>query len=654
MATLFPQERNGQEMSLSIEEQLKSLNESELRRLLVEHLTRKKLGLSWEHNAIERDKALNSDVVLPRLVTEMSVRGSGPAYNNIVIEGDNFDSLRLLRATHANKVRVIFIDPPYNTGGDWIYNDRFVGERDRWRHSRWLEFLYQRLVLARDLLTPDGVIMVCINDENRARLDLLMEEIFPGRRIGSFVWRTRQGAGSAGGGFLSTDHEHVLIYANEGFEFAGTGRDETKYDNPDNDPRGAWGNQMLNKAHIARDRPEAYYHIRDPETDIWYPCDPDSVWRFASITRPQKKRLQADPIETIIQEKRVLWPSGPDARVVSYDNLDDLRRAIKNGSAPKGLRIYNELDKLHELAASNPKVQRLLSYIDPLEVWVGRKIGYGKPRYKRFRSQLRHDAAPLSSWLLPAADKELAPNFEDEDDDEDVQTVAVGATGEGTALYRQIFGNKDFPYPKPLSLVAGLLSQATLPGDIVLDFFAGSATTAHAVLALNAADAGGRRFIMCSSTEASVKHADRNVCRDICAERIRRVIAGFGDTAGLAGDFGYVVLDKFRPGDVTLDARPEHAHALLAMRRIQGLLQFDESEQLHILGVTDDDTALVLVPELRADVVAQLKALPYSRLAVYCDRPSTLSEHMQDSGKQGTCYSIDAELLLGQLAAPQD
>ena len=99
-----------------------------------------------------------------------------PGTPNLIIEGDNYDSLRLLKSTHAGKVRVIYIDPPYNTGNkDWVYNDRYVGANDRWRHSQWLEFLYRRLTLAKDLLTQDGVIMVSINDENRARLELLMD-----------------------------------------------------------------------------------------------------------------------------------------------------------------------------------------------------------------------------------------------------------------------------------------------------------------------------------------------------------------------------------------------------------------------------------------------------------------------------------------------
>ena len=165
---------------------LEHLSAPQLRRLLTEHLTKQKLGLYWESSAIARDAALNADIVLPRLVPDYSqgleqVEGSGTP--NLIIEGDNFDSLRLLKSTHAGKIRVIYIDPPYNTGNkDWVYNDRYVGANDRWRHSQWLEFLYRRLLLARDLLTPDGVIMVSINDENRARLELLMDEVFPGRR----------------------------------------------------------------------------------------------------------------------------------------------------------------------------------------------------------------------------------------------------------------------------------------------------------------------------------------------------------------------------------------------------------------------------------------------------------------------------------------
>ena len=137
---------------------LEQLSAPQLRRLLNEHLTRQKLGLYWESSAIERDAALNANIVLPRLV-EADSHGLGnimaTGTPNLIIEGDNFDSLRLLKSTHTGKIRVIYIDPPYNTGNkDWVYNDRYVGQNDRWRHSQWLEFLYQRLTLAKDLRVP--------------------------------------------------------------------------------------------------------------------------------------------------------------------------------------------------------------------------------------------------------------------------------------------------------------------------------------------------------------------------------------------------------------------------------------------------------------------------------------------------------------------
>ena len=141
---------------MSLLNELEHLSAPQLRRLLTEHLTRQKLGLYWEASAIERDAALNADVVLPRLVPEWShgldtAAAQAVGAGNLIIEGDNFDSLRLLKSTYAHRVRVIYIDPPYNTGNkDRVYNDRYVGANDRWRHSQWLEFLYRRLQLAKD------------------------------------------------------------------------------------------------------------------------------------------------------------------------------------------------------------------------------------------------------------------------------------------------------------------------------------------------------------------------------------------------------------------------------------------------------------------------------------------------------------------------
>lgn len=618
------------------------LNEDELRQELTEILTRQKLGLVWEHSAIERDKAINEHVVLPRLNAAYSHGLGDSPCQNLIIEGDNFDSLRLLRATHRNKIRVIFIDPPYNTGNkDWVYNDNYVAKTDRWRHSQWLEFLHQRLTLARDLLTPDGVILVSINDENRSRLELLMDEVFPRQRIGSMVWRTRQGSMDAIGGF-SADHEHVLIYANPGFSFGGIGRDETKYDNPDDDPRGAWGSQMLIQSKSAKERPEAYYPIRNPATDTWYLCDPDSAWRFSSISRPlNKKKLQADPIETIISEKRVLWPANEDT--VTYHSKAEILGAIKNGKAPKEFRIYTQLKTLEKLAEKDIKVARLLSYIEPIEHWVGKRLGFGRPRYKRFRNSLKRDSNPLSSWFLPAAD-----TTDDSEEFDDSITLTAGGTSEGTALLRQIQGGKDFPYPKPLSLIKGLLGQATRSSDIILDFFAGSGTTGHAVLELNEADNGNRRFILCSSTEASRDAPNRNICRDVCAGRMRRVMNGYGKTPGLGGQFAYLQLDKFDPADVDLDATAENIRQLLALRLHGGALPHrKEIETLEILSVSPT-AAAVYIPRVTEAAITEAIQLRQTHLLVFSDRPDTARELLQAAGKTCDSRSIDSEISAGQ------
>ncbi len=625
----------------SISELVESLSPQELKRLLIEKLTTQKLGLVWEHNSIERDDSVNENVVVPRLREDLSCNDTGSGvYRNLIIEGDNFDSLRLLRTTHANKIRVIYIDPPYNTGNkDWVYNDRYVGEKDRWRHSQWLEFLYRRLTLARELLTPDGVILVSIDDDNRSKLDMLMDDVFPGRRIGSFVWRVRSGGNDTKGALLSTNHEHVLVYANEAFEFKGDGRDESSYSNPDNDSRGEWANDNLVKAHNARQRPEAFYSIRNPETDIWYPCDPDSVWRFSSTSRPLKKKLQADPIETIIEEKRILWPANEE--VACYATLAEIEKAIKSGTAPKQLKIYSQIKELQRLAKTDPKVARLMTYIEPIEKWVGRKIGYGKPRYKRFRTQLKRDVTPLSSWLNPAAEGE----FDDEDDTE--VTLTVGATGEGTTLYKKILGNKDFPYPKPLSLLTGLLSQASRKDDIILDFFAGSGTTAHAVLALNAEDQGNRRFIMCSSTETTASEPHKNVCRDVCAERIRRIVSD--DAYGLAGDFAYIELDKLDPADARIDATQEHIFQLLSLRNALAAQPVPTGPVKTI--AQDEHTAIVYLSEVTADSIKALQELPQAKLVVYSNRPQTVAEKLEHSGKTGICYSAADAIVVGQANA---
>lgn len=612
-------------------QELQNLDAPQLRRLLVEHLTKQKLGLYWESSAIARDAALNANVVLPRLVTESSHTPEGcTQHRNLIIEGDNFDSLRLLRATHAGKIRVIYIDPPYNTGNkDWVYNDKFVGANDRWRHSQWLEFLYQRLTLARELLSSDGVILVSINDENRSRLELLMDEVFPGRRLGTITWRTRQGSNADQSCFLSVDHEHVLVYGNPGFSFNGFDKSYEMYSNPDDDPRGDWRPDNLTLGFSYKERPNLYYPLPDLETGIWYPPNPDRIWVYASEAKLKPgQTVQAKTMEEFARIGQILFPK--DQKVATWNTMEELLQAIDAGEVPR--------------AGKSPILRRDLPDLD---FWVGKPVGFGRPAFKRYKADLRNLSQPLSSWVIPSFEE---GTYEAENN------LASATNQEGARQVAEVFGDRAFNYAKPSSLIKGLLSQATTPNDTVLDFFAGSGTTALAVLELNAEDGGQRRFILCSSTEATTKEPDKNLCRDVCAERLRRVISGYGGKPGYSvaqgGEFAYLKLDMIEAADVAFEATPEHGAVLISLQNSAAAPIALGSIPIQVIAASGD-WLTVICHEATPEAVDALAVLPaqhgMARLAVFCPRPKALAALLAERGVEANAYSITEALLKGQV-----
>lgn len=581
---------------------LDSMSEQELRRQLAYQLTEKPLGLVWERDSIDHDRALNANAVLPRVSAELSHLEEGKSTGNMIIEGDNFDALRLLRKTHAGKVRVIYIDPPYNTGNSaWVYNDKIMSKTDRYRQSTWLEFMYRRLEIARDLLTSDGVILVSINDENRSKLDLLMSQVMPSRRVGSLVWRSRDSTSVKGRNF-SDVHEHILIYASKDFAFNGLTKTQKKYKNPDNDPRGLWNGDPLTLAFDRFERENLFYPLYNPKTNRWYPCDENRVWAYATEKRVNEgQTLQSSTMEEFVRKEQILFPE--DEKTVVWQSLDEIYAAIEAGEVPV-----------------TPKRKRpLISRNTPdLEFWVGKQIGFGRPLFKKFWKDLKSHTNPLSSWIFRT--NELY-------DDEDFAPITSPNAGEGTEVVQDIFGHKAFPYPKPPTLIKNLLAQSTQADDIVLDFFAGSGTTAQAVMELNKEDGGNRRFILCSSTEATMKEPDKNLCRDICAERIRRVMKGTRNQEAMGSSFAYLTLDLIEEADLELDATPEHAQALLAMRDTEQLQLPCAASKTQILPVGGDANVAILVcRKMDETVIRQLQEWPANRVIVYSGRPQTLSD----------------------------
>ncbi len=501
----------------------------------------------------------------------------------------------------------IYIDPPYNTGNkDWVYNDRYMDADNRFRQSTWLEFLYRRLTLARDLLTEDGVILVSINDEQRALLELLMDEALPGMKVGSLVWRTRVGGNEGGDHFFTSNHEHILIFGNNEFRFSGSQKTFDMYRFYDQTRGDHYRVSDLTVA-VAYDNPRAgnaYYPLHDPETDIWYPCNPNRVWGYVSKERSgERSKIKTKFMEDWIAEGQIRFPEDP--RVEIWNTIEELRDAVSRGDVPKsgGTLLIRE---------------DLPGFAD----WVGRKIGFGTPGFKRYKSDLRNPTQPLSSWVVTNSESDAIIAGDNQ--------IVSGTNDEGAKQIRNIFGEKAFNYAKPVSLIRELVRQSTGPGDLVLDFFAGSATTAHAVMELNAEDGGDRRFIVVSSTEKTIDEPEKNLCRDVTAERIRLLNASEDPKyADLAADFAYLRTKDMLFEDIDYDLAPADAWTALEALHDLPLTRYNAGLPYNVHE--GEAVTLVLVDRFDPALVSWLKGRERHNLFVYAWAPGLIAQHL-DSG----------------------
>ena len=556
-----------------------------------------RFGLVWEANEIERDKAINADFVALDFVPELSASdnfGGGENYHKLIIEGDNFDALRYLRMTHAGKVKCILIDPPYNTGEkDFVYNDRFINKDDSWRFSTWIEFLYQRLIIARDLLREDGVMLVCINDESRAKLELLLDKVMPGRRVGSFVWRTKDSANDAGGN-LSQVHEHVLIYSNQQFKFNGKTINLDDYKD-DGDPEGPWTPQPLTKPETYKTRENTYYPIQDPVTGLWYPCDPERVWAYATESRVKPgQTLRSETIEELIARKEIYFPPTKPKDVMKWETREALIEAIRSGKGP---------------VLPKKRTPLLREDLPDLDFWIGKPIAPGRPSRKDYLRRKKKLMAPVSSWI---AGKNEEVDYLYDDAESEMELMRSERGGEGTDAINAILGTKAFNHAKPPSLIRALVGQASGPGDLVVDFFAGSGTTAQAVMECNskAGESSRRRFILVSSTEATAAEPDKNLCRDVCAKRVRRVIEGYGSAPALGGDFAYLRCRRIPAGQM-LDIEHEQVWTALQLIHRETLTPYERSADTPVsapfLIAGDEQSVLIYVPRFTKAMVPALR-----------------------------------------------
>lgn len=382
---------------------------------------------------------------------------------NLYIEGDNLEVLKLFRQNYYGAIKMIYIAPPYNTGNDFIYNDSFemeqeesdiaegvrneVGERyivntksDNRYHANWMNMIYPRLMIAKDLLTDDGAIFISIDDNEIDNVLKICNEIFGEiNYVAIFPWRKRTAKSDVPYG-ISQDFEWILCYAKTtNFKCSIDGK-ERKYFTTEDFPEKPWRIHDLTKQTTASERPNSFFTIKNPKNGSEYPANPNRTWAITQET-----------FEQYYQDNRIVFPG-------DYSFL--------NISKP-ALRYWKEDDM--------------------------RKAGdnFGKIAV---------------STKLP--------------DD-------IGMSQDGTKEITNLFSGKIFPFPKPTSLVKFLCKICTGKDDIILDFFSGSSTTAQSVMELNYEDNANRKFIMIQLSELLDKSSEAhklgyiNLCQ-LGKERIRR------------------------------------------------------------------------------------------------------------------------------------
>lgn len=401
--------------------------------------TDEKYGLNWHGKRRARQIALTPSTGTLRPCPDESVEWD--TTQNLMIEGDNLEVLKLLQKSYAGRVKMIYIDPPYNTGNDFVYPDDFRDSIKNYLelsgqleggskvstntesggrfHTEWLNMLYPRLKLARSLLSVDGFIFISIDDGEVANLRRVCDEVYGEECfIAQMIWKSRVSEDTRSTTGVSTDHEYILCYSRSTeSSLRGSEKDVAKFDNPDNDTRGPWRSADLTGLATRDARPNLHYDLIDPATKINYGCPPKG-WRYERATMAKK-----------IEEGRILFPSDPT----------------------------------------------------------------GRPRHKLFMNEMKSQYKNISSVITSAN------------------------TADGTREVNELLGSGVFSFPKPTKLLSLLVEQATAESDLILDFFAGSGTMGHAVMAQNAADGQERRFILVQLPEQlDPSNRDQKTAADFC------------------------------------------------------------------------------------------------------------------------------------------
>lgn len=506
---------------------------------------------------------------LSRIVKKLSVGEEKAQSENDIWDGENLSAMVTLYK-YRGQVDLILTDPPYNTGGDFRYNDKWdkdpndpdlgevVPKDDGSRHSKWLRFMTPRVWMMREMLKPGGVIAICIDYRELFRLGMLMDEIFKEEnRIGIINWQKAYAPKSDTGGKkggVSSATEYVLVYAKDsGRAHTGllgrTDEMNSLYKNPDNDPDGDWGSD--NPSGTGSDtHPKMVYAIQSPFTgQLFYPAD-GSHWRS------EKKNMRAW-LEA--------WGSEYEERWIEDGNEFKDKKTGKTVRVKalviKGARFVNgQPDGPETLLTKSRRASEKKYKKCPWPKLIFTGEGQGGPRLKRYLKDIRKGKVPLTYW----ADEDYEVPLELDSQSWDHEESGHSQTAI-TELDAVVGKGHEFKTVKPLRLIKKIIQIWCRPEGIVLDPFAGSGTTAHAVLELNSQTNANRRFILIE--QGNTEKGD-HYAKTLTAERIRRVVSGdwaSGKREPIPGGFRFVELkrEKIDAEAVNALAREEMIDLLL-------------------------------------------------------------------------------------------
>jgi len=522
---------------------------------------------------------------LHRIIKKVSFGEETAQSENEIWDGENLSAMVTLYK-YRGQVDLVVTDPPYNTGEDFRYNDKWdkdpndpdlgdvVPKDDGSKHSKWLRFMTPRIWMMREMLKPGGVMAICIDHRELFRLGMLMDEIFgEDNRLAIINWQ-KSAAARPDNRHVSTATEYVLVYGKDisRVRTASLTRgeaDNKRYSNPDNDPGNDWREGNLTaKSYSAKDD----YGIQSPFTGVVHYPAGNGAWRHP------KRNIKG-------------WLAGWGT---DYEERD-----IGDGRG-KALMVKKQLPDMVSPEVSKKALARLKEDNWPF-VWFGRD-GQGRPRVKTYLEQIKKGKVPVTYW----ADADLASDIIA---DIDIGTASwdyteSGRSADGVSELTAVVGQgHGFTTVKPLKLMKKIIQLWCRPDGIVMDAFAGSGTTGHAVLELNKEEEATRRFILIE--QGNTDKGD-HYARTLTAERIRRVISGDWATANkepLPGGFRFIELkrEKIDAEAVNTLAREEMIDLLLtsywdkAEKAKSYLRRLPAGKHRHLFAVNAKDEGFFLI-----------------------------------------------------------